>query len=644
MKFSNLFAACLACAAAVLDAAVFRNPQPSSTQYGVLSAHLRGASEKTAAATDSASKADTAVMLNRKSDSAAKASNTAIKADSKVNSTACVNSTSGKPCGTQTEHHPCTGSSPCGADKDGPCSSKLSPCKERVQGQHRPPLPRGHFYYAKQCSDCYYRHNQCGCEPALELMACLTKFCYEPNTAAFAETCANLSNKCYDQMELKCHNGHTYCKSKWNQLPVGGLGLTVKVNEDDAYCGPSGKCLGNLLFTTKIVNLPHPPQGCQPKAYAVNYTDGGCKDNHVYNNKSNTLLWSGVAGDEDQCQAKCDGDDRCSFFSFCPRGTAGCTGVNENKCATFRECKDYLKHPGFTTYERNPDTWHNENVRPWGPPCMNLAGVYTIANDGSTVHLKQSGCAGKGVWNSGHGPQHFLYTTVSNNVTMTFAPGSPLGQATVNAMAGLVSQEGTKTTIDLHGKQTQLVRDQCPEPIWVECGLPRTENPKYGKKHDWHICEVKAEGDVANCSLHLPKNWVQKDACDEVYCALKDGRFGKAKTEPQWYEICNMYGKRPKAAKIVIPATTPKPKLVPAPPPRPPVVQEEPCDPCTRPCPGVNFHAEKVDCDKPKKASVNFKAEKTEKPKETKKSKSLSWWVSKDDKKDEKARPTVAFR
>lgn len=115
---------------------------------------------------------------------------------------------------------------------------------------------RGHFYFATKCEDCIYKGEQCGCEPAMEYFACLTKFCHAANHTSFADKCTSLSNKCYTDIDIKCHDETTHCKSKFHQLDEGGLGLTVDVQESDAFCGPFGKCIGHLKMKAKIFNAP----------------------------------------------------------------------------------------------------------------------------------------------------------------------------------------------------------------------------------------------------------------------------------------------------------------------------------------------------------------------------------------------------
>merc|ERR1719183_3052918 len=124
---------------------------------------------------------------------------------------------------------------------------------------------RGHFYYSDGCEDCFYKGAQCGCQPALEYFACLTKHCHTANRTKFAEKCTALGSKCFNDLNIDCRGPDTVCTSKFHQLPLGGLGLTVEVGEKEAFCGPFGKCIGHITMKAKVVNAPKPkPQ--EPKA------------------------------------------------------------------------------------------------------------------------------------------------------------------------------------------------------------------------------------------------------------------------------------------------------------------------------------------------------------------------------------------
>merc|ERR1719393_66503 len=74
---------------------------------------------------------------------------------------------------------------------------------------------RGHFYYSDGCEDCVYKAEQCGCQPAVEYLACVTKHCHKAEDAQFQEKCSALATKCGGDLDLKCDAKDTKCYSKW---------------------------------------------------------------------------------------------------------------------------------------------------------------------------------------------------------------------------------------------------------------------------------------------------------------------------------------------------------------------------------------------------------------------------------------------
>lgn len=113
---------------------------------------------------------------------------------------------------------------------------------------------RGHFFYADACDDCFYKGAQCGCTPTLEYFACLTKHCYSANRTRFTEKCDHLGRRCSSELNIDCNGPSTTCTGKFNQLPAGGIGLTMNMDdiEDDAFCGPHGKCIGAVHMKVDI--------------------------------------------------------------------------------------------------------------------------------------------------------------------------------------------------------------------------------------------------------------------------------------------------------------------------------------------------------------------------------------------------------
>lgn len=113
---------------------------------------------------------------------------------------------------------------------------------------------RGHFYYSEACEDCFYKEPQCGCRPAMEYFACLTKHCHASNHSRFTEKCTHLGDKCSSSLSIDCNGPQTVCASKHNELPAGGVGLTMDFEGigDDAFCGPHGTCIGTVHMKADI--------------------------------------------------------------------------------------------------------------------------------------------------------------------------------------------------------------------------------------------------------------------------------------------------------------------------------------------------------------------------------------------------------
>lgn len=124
--------------------------------------------------------------------------------------------------------------------------------------------PRGHFYYSDSCDDCVYKGSQCGCDASMEYFACLTKHCHDANHSKFAAKCTAVATNCSTEIDVMCAGPDSHCKAKYHQLPTGTIGLSLDLNgiQDDAFCGPHGKCTGTLHLKANIHNPP--PQQMVP--------------------------------------------------------------------------------------------------------------------------------------------------------------------------------------------------------------------------------------------------------------------------------------------------------------------------------------------------------------------------------------------
>lgn len=77
----------------------------------------------------------------------------------------------------------------------------------------------------------------------------------------------------------------------------------------------------------------------------MKHTDGACSSGYLGGA-------SGKQSDLHACQQSCSATPECLFASFCPSGTAGCTGHHENKCALYSSCASNSGHAGYTTYHK----------------------------------------------------------------------------------------------------------------------------------------------------------------------------------------------------------------------------------------------------------------------------------------------------
>lgn len=127
--------------------------------------------------------------------------------------------------------------------------------KAKSEGHKHPKklFPTGHFYNAKKCGDCKYTAMQCGCAQVTEYLACVTKFCHKATEKGFFDKCVAIENKCADDLDVQCHE-NAQCTGKFNQLPWGGIGLTLDLSgaNKDAFCGPNGKCIGEMHMKANI--------------------------------------------------------------------------------------------------------------------------------------------------------------------------------------------------------------------------------------------------------------------------------------------------------------------------------------------------------------------------------------------------------
>lgn len=87
----------------------------------------------------------------------------------------------------------------------------------------------------------------------MEYLKCVTKQCADgcaecSNTDGFANQCGLIEQDCSEALTFKCGMNETTCEGKFHQASDGIMGLTVQTDHltDNAYCGPFGRCSGEL--------------------------------------------------------------------------------------------------------------------------------------------------------------------------------------------------------------------------------------------------------------------------------------------------------------------------------------------------------------------------------------------------------------
>eukprot|EP00928_Gymnodinium_smaydae_P093911 TRINITY_DN7827_c0_g2_i1.p2 TRINITY_DN7827_c0_g2~~TRINITY_DN7827_c0_g2_i1.p2 ORF type:complete len:270 (+),score=62.25 TRINITY_DN7827_c0_g2_i1:76-885(+) len=93
----------------------------------------------------------------------------------------------------------------------------------------------------------------CTCSAAVAYLQCVTPQCLHGCHAcsehpSFEEQCLIMQHACGDDLAIGCGHSESSCSGKWHQLADSVVGLKVNATKlnDDAYCGPHGKCIGAL--------------------------------------------------------------------------------------------------------------------------------------------------------------------------------------------------------------------------------------------------------------------------------------------------------------------------------------------------------------------------------------------------------------
>lgn len=107
--------------------------------------------------------------------------------------------------------------------------------------------------------------SNCSCTANFEYLTCLQQRCESgcgecKNVAdTFTQQCGLVMTRCGEDVEFGCTQKQATCEGKFHQASDGVVGLTLRPEHmsDDAYCGPSGRCLGTLELQADI-HKPEP--------------------------------------------------------------------------------------------------------------------------------------------------------------------------------------------------------------------------------------------------------------------------------------------------------------------------------------------------------------------------------------------------
>lgn len=105
--------------------------------------------------------------------------------------------------------------------------------------------------------------DQCTCDRSLQYLKCIEKRCQTRDcncpASPFLDQCNVLAGTCGAELRLSgCDQSLTTCAGRFHQASHGVIGFTLdKAHLDDqAYCGPFGRCTGELRVIAKAHRQP----------------------------------------------------------------------------------------------------------------------------------------------------------------------------------------------------------------------------------------------------------------------------------------------------------------------------------------------------------------------------------------------------
>lgn len=101
--------------------------------------------------------------------------------------------------------------------------------------------------------------DQCTCDGSLHYLKCVEKKCQsgdcECSEHPFMTECHTLAGNCGSELELTgCGSHLTECQGRFNQASDGTIGLTLDVShlQEESFCGPYGRCTGELHLHANV--------------------------------------------------------------------------------------------------------------------------------------------------------------------------------------------------------------------------------------------------------------------------------------------------------------------------------------------------------------------------------------------------------
>jgi len=94
------------------------------------------------------------------------------------------------------------------------------------------------------------REEICSCEAQFAFLQCVQKSC---DDAEVAKLCSAASSSCSDDLDIACGKEQS-CRGWFHQAQNGVVGFVLNTEGigERAYCGPSGKCQGELQVVAQL--------------------------------------------------------------------------------------------------------------------------------------------------------------------------------------------------------------------------------------------------------------------------------------------------------------------------------------------------------------------------------------------------------